>query len=214
MKLKFLTHIAAAFALVLTAGCIPETDTYLSDPKTSTFDTRLIGEWYSNRGKSIRVVAFRKVADKNANVYEMIMTNIDLNDGKEKAQTIRGRVWTTRIGDHYYLNWPPNAKQQGKTGRSTGLILHYTIEKDGTVRFAIVDDDKLRQAIKARALHARIRIVKSNYVKERLVITSPRQELVSFLREKGPRALFGEPVEIMHRMKRGKVIEGEYTVRN
>jgi len=185
-------------AALLAAACVPETESFLSEP--GKLDKRLIGTWYfqeRNGNTTLLDIGFGE--DKRLRIVwlDFLPINTLPNKMREEAPVrwLRYTGFTTRLDGRRYINlrlinarWPRKAPKR--------FIMRYWLSKKGQLRIAFMSTKKVRQAIKSGKLAGRD-------AKYSPLITASRKSLVAFIRKHGPEA-FEKPSRPVRRLQVGK----------
>ncbi len=185
--------LIASVLLALTAACIPETQTFLSDRAASAPDQRLAGTWYALKDHNLLVFHFAPAA-KPGGTMTVTWVESNFNSGKNEKGS-RYLVWPTRIGQRTYLN----IEQTSAPGKKspTRTIMQYTITPKGVLSAHFLDSKVVAASIKSGKLAGRFKIGKYTTT---AVITASRASLIAYLKRKGDSA-FAKDATVVHRLK-------------
>ena len=186
-------HIVIVLAALLVAACVPETESFLSEP--GKLDKRLIGTWYFHeRSDSTTLLNIRRGEDKDKRlriVWLEFRPDRTLGNKEGPVQWLRYSGFTTRLGGQRLINmqlikarWPDRQPKR--------FIMRYWHSKNRQLRFAFMSTKKVREAIKTGKLTGRDE-------KSAPVITADRKSLIAFIRKHG-KAAFEKPSRPMRRM--------------
>jgi len=182
-------------AALLVAACVPETESFLSEP--GKLDKRLIGTWYfQERNDNSTLLNINAGDGKHLRIVWLEFRPGRTLDSKEgPVQWLRYSGFTTRLDGRTYINmqlvkaqWPDRPPKR--------IIMRYWYSKKRGLRFAFMSTDNVRKAIRAGKLAGRDE-------KFAPVITAKRKALIAFIRKNGKTA-FNKPSQAMRRMRVSK----------
>jgi hypothetical protein len=185
--MRLLLKACAGLVLVLlTAGCLVETDTSLSDPDAKAMDPALLGTWYHATRDEADLFSVAKDPQQPGR-YRIVYTAIRADSREKPVRTAYYVAWRTVIAGHSYLN----IRRTGGTDldRPAATIVSYDLGADGTLVLRLFDTKQVIAAIKAGRLKGQFK--EQSYSAE-ATITSPRDELVAFLAKAEHGALFAQ----------------------
>ncbi|MDH3235645.1 MAG: hypothetical protein OEQ29_19150 [Alphaproteobacteria bacterium] len=189
-------RILVVFTALFAAACVPETETFLSDPGAQPNDKRLVGTWHwlERDGREVVVLTVRRTKDERLNVIWTEMKPHRLGDkDSPPVQFARYIGHTTRIGKANFVNLTLVDRTAWKTGTPRKFIMRYWIGKRG-LRIAFMKNDVVKDAVKAGRLDGRL-------VKDGVIITAERKALIAFLRKTGLNKAFAKPTKPLRRMR-------------
>jgi hypothetical protein len=189
-------RILVVFAALFAAACVPETETFLSDPGAQPLDGRLVGTWYwlDRDGREVSIITVRRGRDKRFDVIWVAMKpdrSRVVDD--PPVHFVRYKGHTTRIGKATFINLTLIDRKSWQDGTPRNFIMRYRIGKRG-LRIALMKNDVFKKAVKERRLAG---VFRQNDV----VITAKREALIAFLRKTGFDKSFEKPSEPMRRMR-------------
>lgn len=186
--------IAAVAAAALLAGaCVPETQSFLSEP--GKIDKRLIGMWYfqeRNGNTTLLDIRAGEAKDKRLRIVWLGFKPDDAIDDKQgPARWLHYSGFTTRLGGRRYINLQLiKANWFGRAPKR--FIMRYWIFKKRRLRFAFMSTRRVRQAITSGKVAGR----NEQFAP---VITADRKSLIAFIRKGGGKA-FEKPSLPMRRL--------------
>jgi hypothetical protein len=189
-------RILLVFAAFLAAACVPETETFLSDPGAQPLDGRLVGTWYwlERDGREAVILTVRRGGDKRFNLIWTEMKPRRSHDGGDPpVQFVRYKGHTTQLGKATFINLTLVDRKSWKTGAPNSLIMRYWLGKSG-LRIAFMKNDVFRNAVKEGRLAGRL-------LKDGVVITAKRKALIAFMRKTGLGKSFEKPTKPLRRMR-------------
>ncbi len=187
---------ALLVGLALSAcGGPPESVVALSEPGKTTYDERLLGDWYymeeDDGGWQIHI---GRSADKD--VLDVVGTFVIWDDANPvrwirataHASEVDGRIYynvkrLAGVGDDYTAGGPPGF-----------IILRAQPGDDGSLSLQFMDDGLLKNLVKegrlkARRVNGRYKDIDVPY----LMLDVSRPDLIALIREFPPEKLFGDP---------------------
>lgn len=188
-------RIIVVFAAFFAAACVPETETFLSDPGAQPNDKRLVGTWYwlDRDGSEVVILTVRRTENKRLSVIWTEMKPRRVNDESEPpVQFARYLGHTTRLGKARFVNLTLVDRKAWKTGTPKRFIMRYWLGKKG-LRIAFMKNGVFKDAVKEGKLAGRL-------VKDGVIITAKREALIAFIRKTGLNKAFAEPTKPMRRM--------------
>jgi hypothetical protein len=190
-KARFLVVFAALFA----AACVPETETFLSDPGAQPLDARVLGTWYTleRDGREAVILTVRRTKDQRFSVIwtELKPENVR-SERDHPVQYVRYTGFTTQLDKAHYVNLRLVDRAGWKSETPTRFIMRYWLGKDG-LRIAFMRLEVFKKAVKEGRLAGRL-------VKDGVLITAKREALIAFIRKTGPGNAFHEPTKPLHRL--------------
>jgi hypothetical protein len=189
---RILIVLAALFA----AACVPETETFLSEPGAQPIDKRLVGTWYwlGRDGSEVVVLTVRRTKDKKISVIWTGMKPRRTLDGDEPAvQFVRYTGYTTKLGRARFINLRLVDRKAWKTATPKRFIMRYWIGKRG-LRLAFMKNSVFKDAVKEGKLAGHL-------VEHTVIITAKRKALIAFIRRTGVNKAFAKPTKPLKRMR-------------
>ncbi len=185
--------LAGLCLLLLTSGCLVETEATLGDADTATFDERLVGNWYA--GKSGDAVVLSIIRDKQVpGGYRAVFVNINpFADGS--VEGTRYAAARSVINGHSYLSIRRIGGSMADTPATA--VVSYDLRADGTLVLRLMQAKPVIAAIEAGKIKGTFK--KGQYVDE-AKITSPRAELAAFVAGADRDVLFGLKTDPLHRL--------------
>lgn len=161
------------------AGCVVETETYLSEPGSQPADQRLVGAWRLVDGEDgdFGVLMIREGADGALDMLSLEVSD-DEESGTQTHKWSTSRAWTTAIDDEGYANLDFEGNR---------MIVAYRILDDGDLVVGLMHPDLFRDAIEAGRLDGTV--VRGTFG-ETVTVTADAAALAEFLRANGGHALF------------------------
>jgi len=189
-------RILVVFAAFFAAACVPETETFLSDPGAQPNDGRLVGTWYwlERDGREAVILTVRRSGDKR---FSVIWTELkprrthEAND--PPVQFVRYKGYTTRLGKASFVNLTLVDRKSWKSSVPNTFIMRYWLGKKG-LRIAFMKNDVFRKAVKEGRLAGRL-------LKHGVVITAKREALIAFMRKTGLGKSFEKPTKPLRRLR-------------
>jgi len=164
---------AKVFGLVLvllTGGCLVETENTLADPDPKAMDERLVGTWYT--AEAGEVTLFTATADDTApGKYRVLYASLRVGADKP-VEYEQYSAWRTVIDGKVFLN------AVGIGGTPKTFIAAYDLGADGRLVLRLMESKYVSAAIAAGKLKGTVK--KGQYVDD-VKITSPRAELAAFV---------------------------------
>jgi hypothetical protein len=188
-------RILVVFAAVFVAACVPETETFLSDPGAQPLDGRLVGTWYwlERDGSEAVILTVRRSGDKRFSViWTELKPSRSQDGGDPPVQFVRYKGHTTRLGRASFINLTLVDRKSWKTGAPSAVIMRYWLDKQG-LRIAFMKNDVFRNAVKDGRLAGRL-------IKDGVIITAKRDALLAFMRKTGLGKSFAKPTKPLHRL--------------
>lgn len=184
--------IAKGIALVLvllTTGCIVESDNTLADPDPKQDDKRLAGTWVI--AERTGAVMFSAVPDeKSTGRYHVVY--VEVKPGLDKpVQHTRYTVWRSVIAGKAFLNIVP-VDAPAKT-----MIAAYDIDGQGRLMLRLMSTKFVATAVDAGKLKG---TVKRGQYGEDVRITASRAELAAFVAAADRNALFSAKTGLLHKL--------------
>lgn len=184
--------ITQAFALVLvllTTGCLVETENTLSDPDPKQTDQRLAGTWVNaQRGE---VTMFSAVPDeKSPGRYRVVYVSVKPGSDKPVEQA-QYTVWRSVIAGKAYLNIV-QADAPTKI-----MIAAYDIDGQGRLTLRLMDTKFVAAAVDAGKLKGS---VKRGQYGEDVRITATRAELAAFVAAADRNKLFSAKTGFLRKL--------------
>jgi hypothetical protein len=188
-----LKALAGLCLLLLTSACLVETEATLGDADPKSFDTRLVGTWYSGKGSDAGFIAIVR-DEKNEGGYRAVFVNADpMSDGD--IEGARYEAARTVINGKPYLSIRRLGKASADMPALT--IISYDFENDGTLVLRLMDTKEVIAAIEAGKLKGTFK--RGQYVDE-AKINSPRAELAAFIAAADHEKLFSQKFERMYKV--------------
>ena len=188
-------RILAVFAALFVAACVPETETFLSDPGEQPIDARVLGTWYTleRDGREAVILTVRRTRDQRISVIwtELKPRNVR-SEHDRPVQFVRYTGFTTQIDKANFVNLRLVDRRSWKSGAPTRFIMRYWLTKEG-LRIAFMKDDVFKKAVKTGKLAGRL-------TEDDVLITAKREALIAFIREVGVDKAFAKPTKPLHRL--------------
>jgi hypothetical protein len=189
-------RILVVFAAFLAAACVPESETFLSNPGAQPLDGRLVGTWYwlERDGREAVILTVRRAGDKR---FSVIWTELkprrthEAND--PPVQFVRYAGHTTRIGKARFANLTLVDRKSWKSGTPKSFIMRYWLGKQG-LRLAFMKNKVFRDAVKEGRLAGRL-------TKYGVIITAERKALIAFIHKTGLGNSFDKPTKPLRRLR-------------
>ncbi len=186
--------IAKAFGLVLvllTTGCLVETENTLADPDPKAMDDRLVGTWYA--AEAGEVTLFTAIADEQApGKYRVVYASVRARAGADKpVEFEQYSVWRTVIDGKVFLNVVPIG------GSTKTMIAAYDIGADGRLMLRLMDTKYVAAAVDAGKLKG---TVKKGQYADQVNITASRAELAAFVAAADRDALFAAKTGLLQKL--------------
>jgi len=188
-------RIVVLLAALVTAACVPETETFLSDPGARPLDGRLVGTWYwlERDGREAVILTVRRTKDNRfAVVWTELKPRRSHDAGEAPVQFVRYAGHTTRLGKATFINLTLVDRKAWKSGVPSGTIMRYWIGRQG-LRIAFMKNDVFRNAVKEGRLAGRL-------IKDGVIVTAERTALIAFMRKTGADKAFAEPTKPLRRL--------------
>ena len=197
--MRSLARVIVVVAGVLAAACVPETDSFLSEPGEQPVDERLNGFWYSlNRSGTIQITLSIQYDDDN---NKLSITWLQLMPSQPISKTEKPVAWlryvghTTKLDGQRYINlslrhaeWPHEVPKR--------MIMRYWIDQDGGLRMALMDERRVKKAIEAGELKGSL--PKKGFPR----ITSDRKMLIAYIKRMTPDKAFRRWSKPMRRLSK------------
>jgi len=160
------------------AGCMVETETFLTERSAAGTDARLVGVW-TVRGQETET-GFLFVREAEDGGFDVL--SLDMRDDPEtQRQTAKWQTavaWTAEIDGAGYVNM--------ETGDDK-VILAYKVHDDGALEFGYMDPDPFREAIENGVLKG---TVTTGFLGPEPRLQDTAENIARFLKEKGGHTLF------------------------
>jgi hypothetical protein len=168
----------AGLALSL-AGCVVETETYLSEPGGEPLDQRLVGAWQLIDGEagSFGVLLIREGDEGVLDMLTLEAEN-DEESGRQSHKWASSQAWTTVIDGDGYANLDFEGDR---------MIAAYRFLDDGDFAVGLMDLDLFRAAIEENRLDGTV--VEGTFGNT-VTVTAGAAALKTFLSQNGGHALF------------------------
>lgn len=160
-----------SFLLVLIAGCVPYSDTPLTDPHKEPMDTALYGTWFWRDGNETGYVHIG--LDKESMLARVIMIELD-GEGKLEVSEFTGH--SSSVGHNKYLNlkWVrPSSKTSGY------MFVKYQVEGD-SLGVSLSASEVFERAVRNGSLKG---TVEKDKTFSTVHITEEQGKLQQFIRE-------------------------------
>ena len=194
-----------AGAVLLLAGCLPESKNPLSTPATSTIDARLEGIYRQDREKSSDDLEgwhfhYRGVPTAGGSRVTPSLEVLDVTHMKNGG--LRGNAYhalTTHLGGHDYISFV-ELGTSGKKGKAAPYsFARYEVDWAGNLRVWLASPQALEAAIKAGKLHG---TVVPHKFGDDIFIADSTEGLAAFVAASDPAILFGGKPLVLHRIAR------------
>jgi hypothetical protein len=140
-------HLLLAVFILLSTGCIPYSDSALSDQSKESLDTSLIGTWFWNEESDQGFVHI----GKDSNDKTLLITMVEFkNDGNVETTELRG--FTTRLSSQRYLNLSWVRPKESETGY---FFMKYNTSKN-TLECSFPDIGFISDAVKSGVLKGKV----------------------------------------------------------
>ncbi len=128
-----------SFLIILALGCIPYSDTPLTDPGSQPIDASVVGTWFWNDEHESGYIHIG--LDDDSALLRLFMMDFDRNEELE-ASEYSGH--TSLLGGNTYLNikWV-RPEQKGITGY---MVVKYTVRSD-SLGIALMNFEVVKKAI-------------------------------------------------------------------
>jgi hypothetical protein len=136
----------AVFILLLT-GCIPYSDSPLSDQSKEIIDTAIIGTWFWNEESDQGFIHIGRDTDEKTLLITMVEFK---NDGR--VETSEFRAFTSRISSHRYLNLKWARPKESESGY---FFMKYVVTAD-VFECSFPDHGFIADAVKSGALKGKV----------------------------------------------------------
>lgn len=188
-----LRAVAGLFLILLATACVVETEATLGDADPTTFDQRLVGNWYAGKGGDAVILSIIR-DDRTPGGYRAVLVNINaFADGATEGT--RYAVSRTVLNGQSYLNI--RRIGGGGTDMPAATVLSYDLREDGTLVLRMMQPKEVIAAIEAGKIKGTFK--KGQYVDE-AKITSPRAELAAFIAAADREKLFGQKTDPLHKL--------------
>lgn len=185
--------LAGLCLLLLTSACLVETEATLGDADAKSFDTRLVGAWYSGKAGEAAIISIIR-DEQNEGAYRAVFVNVNpFADGA--IEGTRYSVTRTIVNGKSYLNIRRIGGSMADMPALT--IASYDLRDDGTLVLRLMEAKQVIAAIEAGKLKGTFK--KGQYVDE-AKITSPRAELAAFIAGADRDALFALKTDPMRKL--------------
>lgn len=205
MRRLFLPARLALAALICAglAACIPETDTWLSDPATTKPDPRLIGAFFGDdtgRDKHFIVTEAAKGKDgKPTGALHLVWAQLKPDNDEKTVVWASYRAWPARLsGGITLLNLEriTNGPFMGRIAPNRFFVI-YAVDADGAVRVRMPRNRPWSQAVQSGAIEGKV--VKGRYL-DQITLTAGREKLRRFIAANADK-LFESPGQVWRRVK-------------
>ncbi len=165
----FTRFFSLVFACALLSGCIVETDVFLSDPRSSSVDERLLGSWLPKTrdggAPGGHVIVTR---DRSYPNNVLTLTLKDKDPGREPGLM---EAWTTTLGNRTFLNLKAN-QDDGQ------ILVAYRFAGPDRLEVAQMDPDAFAALVEDRKLKG---TVSRSYGTSSVALTETREKLISVI---------------------------------
>lgn len=184
-RLPFGVRLAAlALACADLAACVPETDTWLSDPATAKADAQLAGVFFgSDTGKDKHMIVVEAAPDgagKTGGVVNLVWAQLKPDNAEKTVVWAAYRAWPARLpGGARVLN----LERTGAGPFMARLAPHrffvlYTVGADGAVTVRMPRNRPWSRAVQTGAVAGRV--VKGRYF-DQITLTASRETLAKYI---------------------------------
>jgi hypothetical protein len=191
-------RIAAALVLgaLVLAACVPTSENPILS-KSGGSDPALAGAWAAAKTDE-KGPSFMHFLSAPSGEFTVLLIS-DEAQAKEEADWSVFRVVTAEIKGSHYMSalWDMNSGKPVDDHEKGYHLLRYEIRADGTLQLFMVDEDKLKQAVKDGKIEGRI---DGQGESSDVRLTASSEKLEKFLERSKPADLFDKPFVTLHKV--------------
>jgi hypothetical protein len=177
--------IASGLALLLLAGCLPESRNPIAPPTAAVADPRVLGIWVTQ--VEDEVVYLHVLQDKQ-NIYDVVSIS-HRPDGSGATDLYEGYI--VKIGDRAFANLQPvsEADGEGEDPAPAYFFVSYELEGNDQLTVRYLAEQPLIDAIAAGTLAGE---VTQDQLGRNILLTDEPARIAAFLAAADPAALFDQ----------------------
>jgi hypothetical protein len=175
--------LALGLVLPLLAACIPETDTWLSDPAGAAPDPALVGTFLGGSGRERHVIVTQAVKRKDGKptaAMHLVWAQLQPDNDEKTVVWASYRAWPARLpGGLTALNLERVAHGPHTANIAPRRFFAlYRVGADGAVTVRMPRNRPWSRAVQSGAIEGRV--VKGRYF-DRITITASRDKLARYI---------------------------------
>lgn len=186
-----------------TTACVPETETWLSDPATARSDPRLIGSFFgSDTGRDKHLIVTEAIKGKDGKpsaALHLVWAQLQPDNDEKTVVWASYRAWPARLpGGLTALNLEriAHGPHTARLAPRRFFVLYF-VGKDGSVRVLMPRNRPWSAAIQTGALAGRVN--RGRYL-DQITVTASRAKLARFIADNAPK-VFESPGQVWRPVK-------------